>query len=264
MLQAMECQCVSCLRRLRVPGWGIRHQVTARPWPGRRPRPGMARQRLQPPRRVCWPERHGRPRRLNHLDERADRQEPADGGGNRRQRPGQRWASPEPARPGRSERRSGRQVSQRQLEPAVTGQGAVGPVRSQSDGHRTDDRQRPGGIGGAGHSEQAATELGRPGERGHLPARRQADPLEPGRRLLQPRTAEGAEQFLSAMDGQVPPTTTPAPKSSVLRITCPFCCLADTCSRTGLGQRLQRSAFGSFVRSRGRAAVARRGRLGGP
>jgi Kef-type K+ transport system membrane component KefB len=42
-------------------GLGIRHQVTARLWPGRRPRPGMARQRLQPPRRVCWPERHRRP-----------------------------------------------------------------------------------------------------------------------------------------------------------------------------------------------------------
>ena len=41
-------------------------------------------------------------------------------------------ASPEPARPGRGERRSGRQVSQRQLEPAVTGQRAVGPVCSRA------------------------------------------------------------------------------------------------------------------------------------
>ena len=58
-------------------------------------------------------------------------------------------------------------------------------------------------MGKARGREDAASDLGRTGDHGHLLARPQAHGLEAGSRFLGPRAAERPEELLRAMDHHV-------------------------------------------------------------
>src|SRR6266571_3563809 len=112
----------------------------------------------------------------------------------------------EPSGTGRPERRGGGHVGEGQLESSLGGERALAAVSGGArHGHRCGERDRAERVCQPRGRQQAAGELGGRRERRHRPARRQPDPVEAVGGRLQAAPAEGAEQLLGAVCGQVAP-----------------------------------------------------------